>query len=232
MLNQEQFQGLNRSSIMNTASGLWLPNMATGLPLPDCETQPGETALLSRRHFMTGALALGAAASLPRQAFAAKPATPTWPSPTDIRQVWLARRSTGESVVARYYDGMGINVTDYVACCRILRDVQADKTVQIDVRLLDLLFSIQKWLVAWGIDRPLTIYSGYRSEHTNRNIEGAARNSKHLRGQAADIRIEGIPASYLAKLAAVFGQGGVGFYISSGFVHVDVGRPARFWQTR
>lgn len=217
-------------------AGIWVPNKDIDLPLPSVLEGEEGRLNISRRAFLGVSAAAGglALSGIPLPGHAAAPASavgsrPSWPRPSDVRQVWLHRQATGESVVARYFDGNSIDVRDYVACCKILRDVTANHTVQIDLRLLDLLFAIQKWLVSWGIDRPLVIHSGYRTERTNRGLEGAARNSRHLRGQAADIRIQGIPASYLARLASVFGQGGVGFYIDRGFVHVDVGGTPRYW---
>jgi uncharacterized protein YcbK (DUF882 family) len=47
-------------------------------------------------------------------------------------------------------------------------------------------------------------------------------------GHAADIRIPGVPTKTVRKIAVKLGQGGVGFYPKSDFVHVDIGR-VRTW---
>lgn len=204
--------------------------------------------LLPRRGFLkaAGAAVVGAGASMlgvgglaiPIDAKAAPPvrpqllgrdgpSIPKWPRPDEVRQIWLRRQSTGEAVVARYYDGESLVWDQYVACCTLLRDVQTGTVVRMDLELLDLIFAIQKWLVEWGIDRPMIINSGYRSPWTN-SKEGGVRNSMHLKGKAVDFRIEGIPTSYLGRLAQIFGVGGVGFYLSRGFVHIDTGQ-VRQW---
>lgn len=96
-------------------------------------------------------------------------------------------------------------------------------------RLLDLLCAMQAWVGHYGFRGPIHILSGYRSKRTNDNTEGAARNSMHLYGRAADIRFPGLPVSYLGRLAQHYAAGGVGFYVSSNFVHVDTGN-IRTWK--
>ena len=55
-----------------------------------------------------------------------------------------------------------------------------------------------------------------------------ARASMHLCGRAADIDMPGVPAEYLARLAAYFQGGALGLYVGR-FVHVDTG-PLRYWR--
>lgn len=75
---------------------------------------------------------------------------------------------------------------------------------------------------------PITILSGYRSAAYNRQI-GGARNSQHMTGKAADIKIAGKPANGIADtIEEMFNPRGLGLYRS--FVHVDIrsGRRARW----
>jgi hypothetical protein len=62
-----------------------------------------------------------------------------------------------------------------------------------------------------------------RSAHT-----GVARHSLHMQAEAIDIRVPGIPTSAVRDAALRLRRGGVGYYRSSDFVHVDVGR-VRQW---
>ena len=156
------------------------------------------------------------------------PDIPQWPKPGETRQIWVRRPSTGEEVVARYYDHGQINMDEYLKVCRLMRDAQAGVAAYIDIEMLDLVFAMQKWLVSWGVDKPILVQSGYRSLATNMGLEGAAKNSLHLRGQALDIRMPGVPVAYLGRLASMFGIGGVGFYINKNFVHTDTGT-IRYW---
>ena len=53
---------------------------------------------------------------------------------------------------------------------------------------------------------------------------GVATQSLHMDGKAIDIRVPGIKLMHLRDAAASLKLGGVGFYPSSDFVHVDTGR--------
>ena len=78
--------------------------------------------------------------------------------------------------------------------------------------------------------RPVMVTSGCRCAEHNAAI-GGARNSEHLRGNAADVAIPGMPACDVADIAAelvdVFEHGGIGRHVT--FTHFDVrGRAARW----
>jgi uncharacterized protein YcbK (DUF882 family) len=55
-----------------------------------------------------------------------------------------------------------------------------------------------------------------------------ARHSLHMQAMAIDIRVPGIPTARLRDAALALRRGGVGYYASSNFVHVDVGRIRRW----
>jgi uncharacterized protein YcbK (DUF882 family) len=143
------------------------------------------------------------------------------------RSLWLVR---GESEVRSTYwtPDSGYDGDAYKELCWLLRDVQANKTFAMSPRLLDVLCGLQNWLAYNGQHQPIHINSGYRSFSTNYRTEGAALNSRHLNGQAADITVPGVPLARLAGMASLFGEGGVGMYLNKGFVHVDTGNE-RIW---
>lgn len=139
------------------------------------------------------------------------------------RVLWLERPQSGESIRVEYARN-GILLRDgYLKACLILRDVRANKVHPIDPGLLEVLSAIQSWLALQGVQRPIIILSGYRTEKTNDSLEGAARNSYHLKGMAADIRIDGVPSKKLAELVRLLSDGGVGVYQQSNFIHIDTG---------
>ena len=111
----------------------------------------------------------------------------------------------------------------------ILRDHRNGKTKDIDKGLLNLLYRINLNI---KYCKSFHIISGYRSPETNdylrRRSRGVAQRSLHLTGQAADIRIPGCQLSYLRDVSRKLKAGGVGYYPSSNFVHVDTGR-VRYW---
>jgi uncharacterized protein YcbK (DUF882 family) len=54
------------------------------------------------------------------------------------------------------------------------------------------------------------------------------KNSLHLCGKAADIRLPGYELHRLRRIAVCLKGGGVGYYHQSDFIHVDIGR-VRYW---
>ena len=81
-------------------------------------------------------------------------------------------------------------------------------------------------------DAPFEVISGYRSPQTNAALHerssGVASQSLHMQGMAMDVRLPGRALAKLHDAALALGQGGVGFYPTSDFVHVDVGRVRRW----
>jgi uncharacterized protein YcbK (DUF882 family) len=109
-------------------------------------------------------------------------------------------------------------------------DYRAKEMTRIDVKLINLLYEIKQHL---GYDKQFNIVSGYRSPHTNEELrkrrEGVAKNSYHIKGQAVDIYVPNVSLRKLRDVALGLKKGGVGYYPSSNFLHVDVG-PVRSWR--
>lgn len=110
-----------------------------------------------------------------------------------------------------------------------MRDWRNDKTIGIDTRAVDI------WTAARSLmdtDEPYMMLSGYRSPETNAMLRsrsrGVARNSLHMKGQAADLRLKSRSVRQMAGAAAACRAGGVGKYSRSNFVHMDCG-PIRIW---
>ena len=178
--------------------------------------------MLNRRQFLAAASAIPAICTA-QQEFASP--SGFWSLP---RELWLKRAATGEVVRATYwYDGK-LNVQGYDRICWALRDVRANQAVQMSVTLLDVLRGLQGWLSSHQADRPLITHSGYRSPSTNAATEGAAHNSLHTQARAWDGHIEGVSVDSVARFGAYLAGGGVGFYASKSFVHLDDGR-RRYW---
>lgn len=109
----------------------------------------------------------------------------------------------------------------------LLRDFRTGDARRMDTRLLDTLHALAP--LGGG---EFEIISGYRSPRTNARLRqasnGVAENSLHLSGRAIDARLAGLPTARLRDAALALGQGGVGFYPRSDFVHLDTGR-VRHW---
>lgn len=175
-----------------------------------------------RRRFLLAATAMAGSAILPSSALAQD----FWSAP---RTLWLVRKDTKEEIRELYWHNGVLVKSGYESVCHLLRDVKENATIPMSVVLLDVLRGIQGWFEAYGQPRPIIVNSGHRTARTNGNTEGAAKNSLHLTGHAADIWVPNVPAGYLASLGSYLAGGGVGFYPSKGFIHVDSGR-LRFWR--
>ena len=185
----------------------------------------GETAamdILSRRSLLAGSAGAALLA-------ASGPARGDGP-----RHLRLRNPHTGESFADAYHDGVAPLPEALRALDRLLRDHHADVARSMDPALFDLLWRLQeRYRRARGHTPTIVLLSGYRTEETNRSLrsEGAALNSYHLRGQAADVAVEGYGIYMLANLSRDIGQGGWGIYWRRRFVHLDTG-PPRFWYRR
>lgn len=92
--------------------------------------------------------------------------------------------------------------------------------ILIDTDLVNLLQQIRD---AFG--RAVTINSAYRTSAHNKRVGGAS-NSQHVKGTAADIRVQGIPpfavAAWMEQHIKSVGKHACGYYPISLFCHVDV----------
>lgn len=113
-----------------------------------------------------------------------------------------------------------------------LRDHRTGEVHHFDPRIFDLLYDLTTSLGDSG--REIDVVCGYRTPWSNEFLRtrsqhtGVARHSLHMQAEAIDIRLPGIPTSELRDAALRLHRGGVGYYRSSDFVHVDVGR-VRQW---
>ncbi len=146
-----------------------------------------------------------------------------------IRRANLYNLHTGENINLVYKEN-GVLINDaFAEINKVLRDFRNDQICEMDVKLLDLLDNLSNKLEVKGA---FNVISGYRSPATNsmlaENSNGVAKGSLHMQGKAIDIRIPGIALKHLRNVAKEMQIGGVGYYASSNFVHVDTGR-VRYW---
>jgi uncharacterized protein YcbK (DUF882 family) len=110
-----------------------------------------------------------------------------------------------------------------------MRDWRTGTKMKMDARTIDIMAASHRLL---DVNEPYMLLSGYRSPQTNAMLRsrssGVARNSLHLKGQAADLRLKSRSVSQMARAAASCASGGVGKYSRSNFVHMDCG-PVRSW---
>lgn len=147
----------------------------------------------------------------------------------DIRRVRMYSGRTGESLDTIYWiDGKYIpEVLKEINY--FMRDVRTGTVHSIDARTLDIMAAAHKLM---DVSEPYMLLSGYRSPQTNTalrsNSRGVAKNSLHMQGQAADLRLKSRSVGQMARAAEACASGGVGRYSRSNFVHMDCG-PVRSW---
>lgn len=77
--------------------------------------------------------------------------------------------------------------------------------------------------------KAVTVNSGYRCEKHNASPQvGGAKGSLHVKGRAADFRVQGITPQEVAKYAESIGILGIGLY--DDFVHIDTRTTKSFWK--
>ena len=100
------------------------------------------------------------------------------------------------------------------------------KTTKIDEQLVKYLQQIRN-----HFGKSLYISSGYRCETHNKSV-GGATGSRHSKGQAADIYMNGVTPAEIAKYAESIGILGIGLYETDKdghFVHIDTRTTKSFW---
>jgi uncharacterized protein YcbK (DUF882 family) len=144
-------------------------------------------------------------------------------------EVSLRNAHTGERFQGVYRIGSYYVPSAFRKINRVLRDHRTGDIHPIDPELIDTLARIQR---DCRCGDAVEVLSGYRSPKTNnmlrRNSSGVARNSYHMKGQAADIRVPGSSTAKVRNTARALRVGGVGYYPRSGFVHIDTGH-VRTW---
>jgi uncharacterized protein YcbK (DUF882 family) len=169
-----------------------------------------------RRRFLAAAVAAGLG-------IAATPLTVLARTP-DRRELAFEHLWTGETLRITYSAGGRYDRDALTAIDHLLRDHRTAQTHRIDPALLDILWEVGGRTRARA---PYQVICGYRSPATNsmlaRRSSGVARRSLHMDGRAVDIRLPGVRTSALRDTAIAMRRGGVGYYRSSNFVHLDTG---------
>ncbi|MBX2884638.1 MAG: DUF882 domain-containing protein [Granulosicoccus sp.] len=181
----------------------------------------------SRRRFLQGSLAcvagVYAAPSL------ALPPQDDRMGPVEQRRLRVVNANTWEKLDLVYWRD-GRYIRNHIGQLNyLMRDHRAKKSFLMDVKLYDFLFRLHGSLVT---SEHIHILSAYRTPETNKYLRktslGVARKSLHVKGRAVDIYIPGIDPDAIQKAARQLELGGVGYYQSKGFVHLDTGY-TRHW---
>lgn len=147
------------------------------------------------------------------------------------RRLSFRNAHTGESFSGVYRVGNKYLPDAFKQINTVMRDFRTNQVYPMDPRVIDIIYASQRMT---GKRNPLEILSGYRSPKTNAMLRGksqasgVAKKSLHMKGQAVDMRMEGFSTARLRDIGVSLRAGGVGYYSSSNFVHMDSG-DVRAW---
>ncbi len=142
----------------------------------------------------------------------------------ETRTLHLYHTHTGETIDATFrldgrYDPEVLRQLNH-----FLRDWRNNDEISMDPRLFDAIW--EAYRTAGNTDR-IQIYSSYRSPETNamlrRRSKAVAEHSQHMLGKAMDTTVPGFPMERIREAGMKLQHGGVGWYPSANFVHIDVG---------
>jgi uncharacterized protein YcbK (DUF882 family) len=111
------------------------------------------------------------------------------------------------------------DATGYRRLRHFMRCQRTGAETPLDPRLVELLYRLSQ-----RTRQRIQVVSGFRAP-----MFSTADLSYHTRGMAADIRIPGMTPLMVRDLAESMGVGGLGYYPSSQFVHVDVRTERARW---
>lgn len=141
-----------------------------------------------------------------------------------FRRVALLNLHTAERLDIEYFRDNAYVSDALAAIDTLLRDFRNGEKHAVDPQLLDYLVDVA---VQVGAAPAYSVISGYRSPDSNERLRarstGVSQHSLHMQGRAIDVRLSGVDCADLAAHALELKRGGVGYYRTSNFVHLDTG---------
>ena len=152
--------------------------------------------------------------------------------PDKNRIIKLSNANTNEKLSVTFWRNGWFDNEAFTEIEYFFRDWREDATYKMDPYLIDLLYKISQKVSG---DKELVVLSGYRTPKTNLWLQKhpryrAAKDSLHMFGRAVDFTVPNRKLSLVKDYARSFQVGGVGYYPSKHFIHVDTGKQ-RFWKS-
>ncbi|MBX7147909.1 DUF882 domain-containing protein [bacterium] len=128
-----------------------------------------------------------------------------------------------ETVAVNYRNFFGYDRNALKQIASVLRCRKTNEAHKMRPQLIELVDEIADHFGSQDV----YVVSGYRSPEFNLSLwksgHHVSKDSPHMYGQAMDIRIPGVSPEAIRDYARALNRGGVGYYKSNAFVHVDVG---------
>jgi uncharacterized protein YcbK (DUF882 family) len=155
---------------------------------------------------------------------------PTAPVPPQQFRLRLFHTHTGEHLDIVYRQGDHYIPSALSRLDEYLRDHRTGNVHPYDPRVFDLLHDLTA--AVGHVNSEIDVVCGYRTPWSNEFLRahghGVARYSLHMQAMAIDIRMPGVKTSTLRDAALGLYRGGVGYYATNDFLHIDVGRVRRW----
>jgi uncharacterized protein YcbK (DUF882 family) len=174
---------------------------------------------MRRRIFCIASLAT----ALSARSVATSAAVLPLPDPPQARRLRLRHAASGATFSGLYHNGRAADPVAMAELSAVLADTRSGQVRPFDINAID---------IVWEMSRrqrlaELIVLSGYRTEATNREVNGAV-NSQHLRAAALDLQVPAAQFDSFGEAAIRLGRGGVGLYRAHGFIHLDSGTVRRW----
>jgi uncharacterized protein YcbK (DUF882 family) len=151
-------------------------------------------------------------------------------SAPEIHRLRLYHTHTNERLEIVYRKGDTYVPSAIAELEHFLRDHRTGTVHHFDPRLFDLLSDLTASV--GDPDAEIDVVCGYRTPWSNAFLRSrsraVAKHSLHMQAMAIDIRVPGVDTARLRDAALQLQRGGVGYYRSNDFIHVDVGRVRRW----
>jgi uncharacterized protein YcbK (DUF882 family) len=156
-------------------------------------------------------------------------ATETAVANGDTRTIYLHHAHRNESIAATYRVNGHYDTAVLQQLNHFLRDWRNDDEINMDPRLFDVVWEVYRTA---GANGEIQVLSAYRSPETNamlrRRSRAVAEHSQHMLGKAMDTTMPDMSMEKLREIGMRMQRGGVGYYPTANFVHLDVGS-VRHW---
>ena len=179
--------------------------------------------ILNRRQFIQGTgLVLVGSCFMPKILHAE--------DPLPEKRLNLYNIHTGESFNDVFWSEEKLIPEAVTQLNNIMRDWRTDSVKDINPLLYLLVHRLSEKL---DTKKPIEIISGYRCPQTNQSLrkksKGVAKQSRHLTGNAIDFSLKDRSMKEARRVAMSFKAGGVGYYPSKGFIHMDIRDKPTYW---
>ncbi|MBO9428390.1 DUF882 domain-containing protein [Sulfitobacter sp. R18_1] len=181
---------------------------------------------MDRRRFLSRAAALSVAGAMASPI----PAMAGVNDPATNKSIRLMNANNGERLTATFWRGDWFDAGAIEEINHFMRDWRKNEVIDFDPYLVGILHNV---CLDTRYGKEVIVLSGYRTKSTNDWLRrdpryNASKNSLHMFGRAVDFTLPQRPLKDVRNAARRFQVGGLGYYPTQNFIHIDTGEQ-RYW---